>query len=120
MKITYMSHDKIFISIELTPNGHVTLLVVQGVFSQKMHGSAGALTRVRAKTSCLSKFMHPSKHIRNKFPNPVAGHCLEGCIVVWQEVKRVTKRDQLCVVVQHNDFKAGNEHIELHAVKRYF
>ena len=75
---------------------------------------------VRAKTSCLSKFMHSSEHIRNKFPNPVAGPCLEGCIVVWQEVKCVTKRDQLCVVVQHNDFKADDEHIELHAVKRYF
>ena len=27
IKITYMSQDKIFVSIELTPNGHVTLLV---------------------------------------------------------------------------------------------
>ena len=35
IKIMYMSHDKVFISIELTPNGCVTLLVVQGVFSQK-------------------------------------------------------------------------------------
>ena len=75
---------------------------------------------VRAKTSCLSKFMHPSEHIRNIFPNPVAGHCLEGCIVVRQEVKHVTKRDQLCFVVQHNDFKADDKHIKLHAVKRYF
>ena len=64
--------------------------------------------------------MHPSEHIRNKFPNTVAGHHLEGCIVVWQEVKHVTKRDQLCVVVWHNDFKADDEHIKLHAVKRYF
>ena len=37
-----------------------------------------------------------------------------------QEMKRVTKRDQLCVVVRHVDFKADDEHIELHAVKRYF
>ena len=45
IKITYMSRDRIFISIELTPNGHMTLLVVQGVFSQEIHGSAGAPTR---------------------------------------------------------------------------
>ena len=32
----------------------------------------------------------------------------------------MTKRDQLCVVVWHDDFKADNEHIELHAVKQYF
>ena len=88
---------------------------MQGIFSPKMHGSAGAL--IRAKTSCLSKVMHPSEHIRNKFLNPVAGHHLEGCVVVWQEVKHVTKRDQLCVVVRYDDFKADDEHIKLHAVK---
>ena len=82
-----------------------------------MHGSAGVTTRGQSQNLMLSKFMHPSEHIRNKFPNPVAGHCLEGCIVVEQEVKHVTKRDQLCVVVQHDGFKADNEHIELHAVK---
>ena len=69
---------------------------------------------VGAKTSCFSKFLHPSKHIQNKFPNPVTGHHL---VVVWQEVKCVTKRDQLCVVVQHDDFKMDDKHIELHAVK---
>ena len=75
---------------------------------------------VRAKVPCLSKFLHPSKHIRNKYPNPVSGHHLEGCIVVQQEVKRVSKRDQLCIVMQHDDFKANKEFIELHVVKRYF
>ena len=39
---------------------------------------------------------------------------------MWQKVKCVTKRDQLCVVVRHDDFKANNKHIELHAVKQYF
>ena len=75
---------------------------------------------VGAKTSCLSKFLHPSEQTRNKYPNPVAGHHLEGCVVVWQEMKSVSWKDQLCIVVQHNDFKAGNDHIELHAVKCYF
>ena len=64
--------------------------------------------------------MRPSEHIRNKFPNPVAGHHLEGCIVVWQEVKCVTKRDQLCVVVWDDNIKADDEHIELHTVQQYF
>ena len=75
---------------------------------------------VGAKTSCLSKFLHPSEQIRNKYPNPVAGHRLEGCVVVRQEIKSVSRKDQLCVVVRHDDFKAGEDHIELHAVKRYF
>ena len=114
----YMLHDKIFVSIELTCNSHVTFVVVQGVFSFKK-SMALQLSRigVGAKTSCLSKFLHPSEHIRNKFPNSVAGHRVEGCVVVRQEVKHVTKRDQLCVVVRHDDFKMDDEHIELHAVK---
>ena len=62
----------------------------------------------------------PPKQIRNKYPNPVAGHCLEGCVVVRQEMKSVSRKDQLCIVARHDDFKAGDDHIELHAVKHYF
>ena len=117
IKITYMSHNKFFISVELVPN---TPCCARCFFTKKCMAPQVRRLGVRAKTSCLSKIMHPSEYIRNKFPNPVAGHRLEGCIVVWQEVKCVTKRDQLCVVVWHDDFKADDEHIELHAVKQYF
>ena len=75
---------------------------------------------VGAKTSCLSKFLHPSEQIRNIYPNPVAGHRLEGCVVVQQEMKSMSQKDQLCIVVHHDDFKAGDDHIKLHAVKHYF
>ena len=75
---------------------------------------------VGAKTSCLSKFIHPSEHIRNKYPNPIQGHRLEGCVVVRQEVKKVSRRDQLCVVIHHDDFKtSSDDFVELYAVKRY-
>ena len=53
IKIMYMSHDKIFVSIELTPNGCVTLPVVQGVYSPKMHGSTGVLTRGQSQNLML-------------------------------------------------------------------
>ena len=76
---------------------------------------------VGAKCSCLSRFVHPSQHIRDKYPNPVSGHRLEGCLTIRQEVKEVSRRDQLCIIVHHDDFKtADGEFIELHAVKRYF
>ena len=39
---------------------------------------------------------------------------------MWQEMKSMSQKDQLCIVVRHDDFKAGNDHIELHTVKRYF
>ena len=46
IKITYMLHDKIFVSVELTCNGHVTFLVVQGdFFIKKKHDSAAVSNR---------------------------------------------------------------------------
>ena len=53
-------------------------------FNQKSMAPQLRQLGVGTKTSCLSKFLHPSEQIRNKYPNPVAGHCLEGCVVVWQ------------------------------------
>jgi hypothetical protein len=73
---------------------------------------------VGAVVSCLSKFIHPSEHIRKAYPNPVERHRLEDCIVVRQEAKKVGQKTQLCLVVTHNDFKDDNGVlIELHAVK---
>ena len=75
---------------------------------------------VRAKTSCLSRFIHPSEHIRNKYPNPIQGNWLEGCVVVRQEVKKVSRRDQLCVMIHHDNFKtSSDDFIELYAIKHY-
>ena len=42
-------------------------------------------------------------------------------MVVCQELKKVTRKDQLCVIVHHDDFKTMEDvFIEIHAVKRYF
>ena len=76
---------------------------------------------VGAKVSCLSQFIHPSHEIREKYPNPVSGHRLEGCTTIQQEVKKVSRRDQLCIIIDHDDFKmAEGDNIELHAMKRYW
>ena len=76
---------------------------------------------VVVKVSCLSQFIHPSEHIRSRYPNPVSGHHLEGCVVVHQEVKKVKRKDQLCIVIRHDNFKTTeDEFIKLHAVKHYF
>ena len=93
---------------------------------------------VGAKVTCLSKYVHPSHHIHEKYPNPVSRHCLEGCVVVHQELKKVSqhirdkypnpvcghhlevcvvvrqelkkvsRRDQLCIIVHHNNFKTAD------------
>ena len=73
------------------------------------------------KCSCLSWFVHLLLHIRDQYPIPVSGHHLEGCLTVRQEVKKVSRQDQLCVIIHHDDFKmVDGEFIELHVIKQYF
>ena len=79
----------------------------------KQHGK-GAIV------SALSRLIHPSEHIRNKFPNPVHGHQLAGCVTLRQEVKKVNHKDQLCLIVHHDDFKNDDDFIELHAVVKHW
>ena len=70
--------------------------------------------------SIQSKYVHPYEHIRAKFINPKKGHKLKNCIVLRQEVKRISSKDQLAVAVTHRDFKYGDDMIKIHAVKRWF
>ena len=42
-------------------------------------------------------------------------------MVVHQELKKVTRKDQLCVIVHHDNFKTTEDaFIKLHAVKHHF
>ena len=70
---------------------------------------------VGAKISCLSKLLHPSALIRQKYVNPERGHRLENLIVVRLEQKLISRKQQLAVVMTHHGFPD----VELHAVKRY-
>ena len=67
------------------------------------------------------RFIHPSEHIWNKYPNPLPSQRLENCTTIHQEVKNVSRRDQLTLVVHHEEFKHANgTFIELYAVKQYW
>ena len=69
----------------------------------------------------LLRFIHPSKHIHNKFPNVVQGQRLENCVTIWQEVKKVSGKEQLVLVVHHDDFKIPDDsYIKLHDIKQYW
>ena len=73
-----------------------------------------------AVVSCLSKYIHPSEHIRRRWPNPINGHRMEGLRVLRQEIKRVSRKDQLAVVFTHPEFKDdNNELLELHTIQRW-
>ena len=76
---------------------------------------------VGAVISALIHFIHPSEHIRQKSPNPVAGQRLSDCETIRQELRKVLRRDQLVIVVHHEDFKMdAGDFINLYAVKRYW
>ena len=82
--------------------------------SSKKTMTAGTVVSIQIR------YLHPSLHIKNKYPNPQNGQKLENCTVLRQEVKRINRRDQTAVVVTHEDFKDGDDFIELHAVPRWF
>ena len=73
-----------------------------------------------AVVSILTKYLHPSKYIRDKWPNAAANHRLSGLVVLRTEPKIVSRRQQLTVVVRSEEFKNGDDYIELHAVPRWF
>ena len=65
--------------------------------------------------------MHPSALIQEKFLNPEKQQRLEGCLLVRQEVKKISHKDQLSLVVTHDDFKDANGNLqELHTIKKLF
>ena len=55
----------------------------------------------------LSK-LHPSEHIRNKFPDAGSTQRLQGLKVVRQEKKNICKTDQLAVIFLHDSFKTND------------
>ena len=76
---------------------------------------------VGAIVLALIHFIHPSEHIRQKFPNTVAGQRLSDCQTIQQEMKKVTQKDQLIIVVHHKDFKTdAGDFINLYMVKHYW
>ena len=76
---------------------------------------------VGAIVLALLRFIYPSKHICNKFPNVVQDQQLENCVTIRQEVKKVSQKEQLVLVGHHEDFtNPDDSYIELHGVKQYW
>eukprot|EP00558_Chaetoceros_sp_UNC1202_P011610 CAMPEP_0197239642 /NCGR_PEP_ID=MMETSP1429-20130617/6090_1 /TAXON_ID=49237 /ORGANISM="Chaetoceros sp., Strain UNC1202" /LENGTH=130 /DNA_ID=CAMNT_0042699097 /DNA_START=153 /DNA_END=541 /DNA_ORIENTATION=- len=68
-----------------------------------------------AIVSILTKYIHPSEHIRAAYPNPGNGQRLDGCCVLRREVKKIRRSEQLALVVTHESFPG----VELYCVERY-
>ena len=73
-----------------------------------------------AKVSVLTKYLHPSRLITQVLPNVETNHRLENCVVIRLEVKKIRKKDQLAIVLKHDDFKTNDGAFEeLHTVSRW-
>jgi hypothetical protein len=63
--------------------------------------------------------LHPSELIRAKWPNPVRHFSIGDLVVLRQEIKKISKKDQMAIIMTHNDFRADGESIELYAHSRF-
>ena len=54
--------------------------------------------------------------ISDRYPNKDNRDALGGIIITWIDVIRVTRREQLCIFIKHEDFE---EH-KLHSVQKWF
>jgi len=63
----------------------------------------------------LLHYIHPSAHIRSKYPNRTRQQRLEGCKILRQEEKLINRKRALEVVFKHESFL----HVELYCVNRY-
>ena len=69
-----------------------------------------------AEVSCLIKFLHPSELIRKAYPNPLNQQRLENCIALRQDAEKIKRKEQLSLIMTHNDLRM----VMVNAVKRHF
>ena len=65
--------------------------------------------------SVLISYPHLSKFIAESYTNKDNHDDLSGLVITRREVTRVVRRDQLCICMQHEDFKD----YELYFVQRW-
>ena len=70
---------------------------------------------VGAVCRCPVKYLHPQKDVQEKVIKATRQTKVSGLIVLRQEIKRVNRRQQMCVVFRHNDWPDQ----ELYTVKRW-
>ena len=131
----YCRRDLLDYYSSITKHGCVTIVVLLVKFTSQIITTRFFASRTTEKMSptkkthgkgttisFLSKFIHPSQLIRNKYLNPSSGQSLEGCITVRQEVKQINRKDQLAIIIHHDNFKEadGETLQELYAVKKHF
>ena len=100
----------VFRPSHFVPSSHVTIIFL----CQKMPNHRRQLGK-GAIVSALLSYLHPSKHIRDKYPNVTKGQRLEDLKVLRKEVKTVRRKEVMCIVMSHKHF----EGLELYCIERW-
>lgn len=73
-----------------------------------------------AYCSCLGRFLHPSLHVRDKFPNMNKTKRFTSLRALRLEQRKVRNEDVECVIMTSNEFLDDvGEFIEMYCAKRY-
>ena len=70
---------------------------------------------IGASCSARLSYLHPSKLIYDRYTNKEKLDALGGIIINLRYVIRVTRREQLCIVMKHENF---GDH-ELHCIQKW-
>ena len=70
---------------------------------------------IGATVTVLTRLVHPSEHIREKYPNLEKDHRFENCVVTGRCKKKVNRKEQTVVTFRCNEI----ENVVLYAVERY-
>ena len=70
---------------------------------------------IGAKCSALIKFLHPSKLVTDTLLNTQSNARLSDLVAIRKESRRVSRRDQTCVVFRHDSFPNK----ELYCVEKF-
>ena len=70
---------------------------------------------IGARCSVLRKYLHPAILVEQLVPNNIHGVRVSDLLTIREEVRRVKRKEQLCLIFRHPSL--DNE--ELHAVKRW-
>jgi hypothetical protein len=73
-----------------------------------------------AVVRCLARLLHPSQLIREKFPNMNRSKRLDLLIVIWQETKKILRKEHMCIIVQSDEAMDGDVHLELCGALKQF
>lgn len=73
-----------------------------------------------AVCECYGRFLHPSVHVRTRYPNMNKTKKFIGLVVVRLEQKKIRNADAECVILTSNDFIDNDGgYIEMYCNRRY-